>query len=157
MITNSESVYTQYYYLLITKYLMENPTYEQNFDKFFEWLKTPYSYAFKKGFKINILDTIENYKYNTIIFLDMWTDKQKNIIPWLNLLTDSTPKFFNQSDIINRAGMFLMNGGRILVENQKNFGKVFFSLGEDFEMIDDVITKNKPPKPKTNIKQINWL
>lgn len=158
MIKESGSVYKNYYYLFITKYLMENPQYEQSIDKFFEWLKEPKVYAFKKGFKLNIIENIQSYKYNTIIYLNMWSDKQKNIIPWLNLLMDIRPKFFNQSKIINRSGMYLMNGGRVYVENKRIFGKVWFSLGPEFEVVDDVIVKNSPPKPKTNLKnETNWL
>lgn len=157
MIKNSESVYSNYYYVFITKYLMENPQYEQNIGKFFEWLKKPNDYTFKKTFRINILETLENYKYNTIVFLNMWSDKQKNIIPWLNLLKGSNPRFFNQSALIEKSGMFLLEGGRVYIENKKDLGKVLFSLGDEFQLIGDNIIKQLSSKPKTTINEINWL
>ena len=151
------SPYSAYYRYFITTFLLIHPDYEKQHLTLKLWLDNiDLNFTFKKCFTFNKL-TSPKRSYNTIIIPRLWTKAEKGVIPWINLLHDSTPRYFNQEKVVNHASEHLLDGGRIYVLRPQDFWKVMYSVGDDFDIEDAVLTKKTSPKTKTQTNNINWL
>jgi len=153
------SPYNDFYKLFITKFLLIHPEYEKECSTFKLWLENIgdiWNFTFKKCFTLNKLITLKR-KYNTIVIPRLWTKEEKNVIPWINLLHDLHPRYFNQEKVIKKASDYLFEGGRIYVLHPQDFWKVMYSVGDGYDIEDAVLTKKTSPKTKTQINDINWL
>lgn len=155
-----DSPYDEYYKLFISKFIMLHPNYEQNCSTLKLWLEnidTTWNFVFKKCFALNKLITLKR-KYNTIIIPKLWTKEERNIIPWINILHDSQPRYFSQEKTIKMASEYLFEGGRIYMLNPRDSWTVMYAIGDGYHITDTAFTKKVSPKPKTNtVKNINWL
>jgi len=159
-IRRAVTVYELYYRYFLTKYILESNAYEHTVEDLIDWLDEDRDYTFKKCSKYNKNMLINNF-YNTVVIPRLWDKVQLENVTWVNKMNPVLPISFTQSKVIKAAGDHLFGGGSIYVLREEDYGKVFWSLGDDFDlkMNEDpwsIIKKDTPKKTKTT-NEINWL
>ena len=149
----SDNMYNDYLKYFLFKYMKDRDGHYLHND-FIQHLKGEHSFAVKKSSKTQLIDILSNRYYNTVVIPSLWDFKDPNSF---NRLFDEPANYFDQLKTVGEAWEQLMMGGKMYVIRPRDYGKVLFNIGDDYNEIEaGVFQKDRTLPPKTNKLKL-WL
>jgi len=152
VLTAVDSPYEKYYLYFIQRFMLDEG-WSDSITDFKKWLRKKKSFAFKKFKRLDFNFYINGY-YNSIVIPSLWEYKDPNLF---NRMYNEPANYFDQEKTIKQAWDHLMEGGRLFVFRNKDYGKVLNNIGDDYEEVEDNVFQKKvsPKTPKKTVKL--WL